>query len=346
MWISNGTNSGSRLGGAGWSSVRPPQRGGASTTGPVFRCDRREADPTTPKGRRGGRAEGKRKQRNGVAAQISLSLSCGTKENGKIIHFHTHVHYLFGGQKDNSFLTHAFVSNKTACFFFLIESCCATMFPALQVKRQIHEICRTRLTSALHNTFPRSPSGAKKKTSKQGRRLSNYAGWLTSVISLSTICYKLHLVRHLHSSHPQRETGSLKKWRKETFLHLEPPNLHNTNIILMKVQARCRVSNNSQAWQFLSMKRAHIWHLAAADKHKINSSKLWWIHSWLQLDLGQILLIWIRLEGLFPFFDQTTKKPCCWWTAVSRRRTNLYLHDLLMKMSKYGMNKVALVNSR
>lgn len=157
------------------------------------------------------------------------------------------------------------------------------MFLALQVKRQIHEICRTRL-SALHNMFPRSPSGAKNvKTRKKIEQLCR----------LTHLCYqfKHHMLQITLGEAPSLLTSSegsrvfkKKTWRKETFLHLLPPNLHNTSIILMKVQARCRVSNNSQAGQFLSMKRAHIWHLAVDackcthclnTAHQINSSK-WW----------------------------------------------------------------------
>lgn len=73
------------------------------------------------------------------------------------------------------------------------------MFPPLQVKRQIYEICRTLCSSGLQNAVLCSRSTA--KTCEQKRWLSNYLGCLTSVISLNATNYHIPaaLELHLHS---------------------------------------------------------------------------------------------------------------------------------------------------
>lgn len=199
MWISSSTGrfSASRLQG-GWLMIcqplwgvwtahqQQPQCSDLTRAGLIWTLWRQE-------GRKSGGKEGKRKRRDGVAAQKSLSISLlqtmniamnlWGEWNWQLLDFHTDVHYLHGGTKDksNHFFTsgHVLFSWLKQHVFFLIERCCATLFSPLQVKRQVHEICRTPCTITLQNTF---------LCSKPRRELGNYADWLTSVISLNTIC--------------------------------------------------------------------------------------------------------------------------------------------------------------
>lgn len=98
-WISNGTDSGCRLGGAGWSSVGPRGGGdGASTTGPVFKSDQREAGGVEER-RKGGQKEAEE-----WCCCTDLTL-CRVGQKKMAIIPLPYYHYLFGGQKDKSFLT-------------------------------------------------------------------------------------------------------------------------------------------------------------------------------------------------------------------------------------------------
>lgn len=140
MWISSSTGrfSASRLQG-GWLMICQPLWGVWTAHQQRPQCsDLMRARLIWPlwrqEGRKSGGKEGKRKQRDVVAAQMSISISLlqavnialnlWGERNWQLLDFHTDVHYLYGGTKDksNHFFTSGhvlFSSLKQHVFFWL-----------------------------------------------------------------------------------------------------------------------------------------------------------------------------------------------------------------------------------
>lgn len=169
------------------------------------------------------------------------------------------MHYLSGGTKDRSkhFSTsgHVLFSWLKQHVFFLIERCCATTFPPLQVKRQVHEICRTPRAIASQSTSLLSPSEA--KTSK--RRLSNLCKADSPPLSVETT-YATNYVRWPHSNTGPLALHSYMRNRTCLFYgsHIESLDLHGINVHFVKIRARCQPGFKRLAGQLPVIKRAHL----------------------------------------------------------------------------------------
>lgn len=127
------------------------------------------------------------------------------------------------------------------------------MFPPMQVKWQIYEICRTLCSGGRQSTVLFSRS--KTKTYKQKRGLSNYLGCVTSVISLNTVLQiiPVALEFHLHSILNRETLTDIL-----IFLTLSLQIFQTCIFSFYEGMSTMPGLNKPQAGQFLNIKHTHL----------------------------------------------------------------------------------------